>query len=192
MTQDGLSSPGMTKVRPSLRKLALQGLAAGAIAGAAGALAFSSIAGAQSLGSFDSNQPVNFDADRIELQDRQNRVVLSGSVDIRQGDLRLTAQRTTIAYNDSGSLTIQRLDASGNVVVTRGNERARGDAGVYDFNRKTIILSGNVGLNRGGDKLNGGRLVIDLNSGLSSVDGSGAATSDRPGGRVSGTFAVPD
>ncbi|WP_137680648.1 LptA/OstA family protein [Aurantiacibacter suaedae] len=182
----------MTKMRPSLRKLALQGLAAGAIAGAAGALAFSSIAGAQSLGSFDSNQPVNFGADRIELQDRQNRVVLSGSVDIRQGDLRLTAQRTTIAYSDTNQLTIQRLDASGNVVVTRGNERARGDAGVYDFNRKTIVLSGNVSLNRSADRLNGGRLTIDLNSGLSSVDGSGAATSDRPGGRVSGTFSVPD
>ncbi len=192
MVQDGLSSSAMTKMRPSLRKLALQGLAAGAIAGAAGALAFSSIAGAQSLGSFDSNQPVNFGADRIELQDRQNRVVLSGSVDIRQGDLRLTAQRTTIAYSDTNQLTIQRLDASGNVVVTRGNERARGDAGVYDFNRKTIVLSGNVSLNRSADRLNGGRLTIDLNSGLSSVDGSGAATSDRPGGRVSGTFSVPD
>lgn len=192
MTQDGLSSPAMTKVRPSLRKLALQGLAAGAIAGAAGALAFSSIAGAQSLGSFDSNQPVSFGADRIELQDRQNRVVLSGSVVITQGDLRMTAQRTTIAYSDAGQLTIQRLDASGNVVVTRGNERASGNAGVYDFNRKTIVLSGNVGLDRGADRLNGGRLVIDLNSGLSSVDGSGAATSERPEGRVSGTFAVPD
>ena len=193
MAHNCLSTSAMTETRPTLRNLALRGLAAGLLAGGLGALGFSSIADAQALASFNSNQPVNFGADRIELQDRQNRVVLSGAVEITQGDLRLTAQRTTIAYNDAGSLTIQRLDASGNVVVTRGNERARGDAGVYDFNAKTIVLSGNVGLNRGSDRLNGGRLVIDLNSGLSSVDGSGGrATNGQPGGRVSGTFAVPN
>ena len=53
---------------------------------------------AQSIAGFNSNQPVNYAADRIELQDRQNRVVLSGDVQIRQGDLQLTAARTTVAY----------------------------------------------------------------------------------------------
>lgn len=175
--------------RPTLRQLALRGLGGGLLAGAAGALSFGSLAGAQSLAGFNTNQPVNFDADRIELQDRQKRVVLSGDVVIRQGDLTLTAQRTTIAYTDNGALRIQRLDATGGVTVTRGSERARGNAGVYDFNRQVIVLSGGVVLNRGADALDGGRLVIDLNSGLSSVDGTGASRSD---GRVSGTFAVPE
>lgn len=181
--------------RLCLPRLAARGMLGGLLAGGVAALSFGSVAGAQSSGlaNFNTNQPVSFDADRIELQDRQNRVVLSGDVRITQGDLRLTAQRTTIAYNDTGALTIQRLDATGNVVVTRGNERASGSAGVYDFNRRVIILSGGVALNRGGDRLNGGRLVIDLNSGLSSVDGAGAAASgESSGGRVSGTFAVPE
>ena len=179
--------------RPSVRKLALRGLLGGALAGGLAALSFGSIAGAQGLANFNTNQPVSFDADRIELQDRQNRVVLSGDVVITQGDLRLTAQRTTIAYSDAGTLTIQRLDATGNVTVTRGDERASGSAGVYDFNRQVIILSGGVALNRGADRLSGGRLVIDLNSGLSSVDGSGGrATGTTSNGRVSGTFAVPE
>ncbi len=179
-------------MRRSLSQLTTRGLVGGALAGAVAALAFGSVAGAQGLGGFNTQQPVSFDADRIELQDRQNRVVLSGDVVIRQGDLRLTAGRTTISYEDSGELTIQRLDATGGVVVTRGNERASGAAGIYDFNRSLIILTGGVALNRGGDRLNGGRLVIDLNSGLSSVDGASArASGESAGGRVSGTFAVP-
>ena len=193
MFREALSNSGMTKSRPSLKKLAARGLLAGSLAGALGALAFGSIAGAQSIASFNSNQPVSFDADRIELQDRQNRVILSGDVVITQGDLRLTAQRTTIAYNDTGALTIQRVDATGNVVVTRGDERATGAAGIYDFQRKLIVLSGGVALRRGNDRLSGGRLVIDLNSGLSSVDGAGARTQGtQNNGRVSGTFAVPE
>lgn len=192
-SREPLSGEGMTGLRPSLRRLALRGLVAGSLAGAVGAIAFGSLAGAQSIAGFNSNQPVSYAADRIELQDRQNRVVLSGDVVIQQGDLRLTAQRTTVAYTDAGSLRIQRIDATGGVTVTRGNERATGSAGVYDFNRRVIILSGGVALRRGNDTLDGGRLVIDLNSGLSSVDGTGArATDGQPGGRVSGTFAVPE
>lgn len=189
---DRLSADGMSIRRLPLTALALRGLAAGLLAGGVAAFSFGSVAGAQNISGFNTNQPVQFNADRIELQDRQNRVVLSGGVQITQGDLRLNAERTTISYTDTGTLTIQRLDATGNVVVTRGSERASGSAGVYDFNRKVIILSGGVNLRRGSDSLNGGRLVIDLNSGLSSVDGAGSAgTAAQGGGRVSGTFSVP-
>ncbi|GAA5055874.1 hypothetical protein GCM10023208_20130 [Erythrobacter westpacificensis] len=180
-----------TLTRPTLRRLATRGLAGGLLAGGVAALSFGSIAGAQTIAGFNSNQPVNYAADRIELQDRQNRVVLSGDVQIEQGDLRLTAARTTVAYSDTGSLRIQRIDATGGVTVTRGNERASGNAAVYDFNRRVIVMSGNVALRRGSDTLNGGRLTIDLNSGLSSVDGAGAQ-SNGESGRVSGTFAVPE
>ena len=188
-----MSETIMPRSRSPLSRLALRGLAAGLLAGSVAALGFGTLAGAQTIAGFNSNQPVNYAADRIELQDRQNRVVLSGNVVIQQGDLRLTAARTTVAYSDAGSLRIQRIDATGGVTVTRGNERASGNAAVYDFNRRVIVLSGGVKLNRGGDTLNGGRLVIDLNSGLSSVDGTGTvAPSGEAGGRVSGSFAVPE
>ena len=180
----------MTDRLPSLGRAALRSLAAGFLAASAAALAFSSIAGAQAIAGFNANQPVDYAADRIELQDRQNRVVLSGDVVITQGDLRLTAGRTTVAFTDAGSLRIQRIDATGGVTVVRGGETARGAAAVYDFSRRVIVLAGGVSLRRGGDTLNGGRLTIDLNSGLSSVDGAGAQGAQ--GGRVTGTFTVPD
>lgn len=188
MEPDGMTS---SPSRPSLKRLASRGLAGGLLAGGLAALSFGSIAGAQTIAGFNSNQPVSYAADRIELQDRQNRVVLSGDVEIQQGDLRLTAARTTVAYTDAGTLRIQRIDATGGVTVTRGSERASGNAAVYDFNRRVIMLSGNVALRRGNDTLDGGRLVIDLNSGLSSVDGAGNTSSGEQG-RVSGTLAVPE
>jgi len=179
--------------RAPLRKLALRGLAAGLLAGGAVALGFGSVAGAQNIAGFNSNQPVSYAADHIEFQDRQNRVVLWGNVVIQQGDLRMSAARTTVAFTDAGTLAIQRVDATGGVVVTRGTERARGDVAVYDFNRRIITMSGGVAINRGADSLEGGRLVIDLNSGISSVDGAGSRPSDgQNAGRVSGTFAVPE
>lgn len=153
---------------------------------------------AQAIAGHNSNAPVSYAADRIELQDRQNRVVLSGNVQITQGGLNLNAARTIVNYSDAGNLSIQRIMATGGVDVTRGNERARGDTAVYDFNRRIITMAGNVRLNRGGDTLNGGRLVIDLATGVSSIDGNASGsssvtgtTSTNSGGRVTGTFSVP-
>lgn len=155
--------------------------AAGLIAGGAGA---------QILRGHDTSAPVDFSADRIEVQDRADRVVVTGNVQVTQGGLNMTAQRLTVAYHDQGGIEIDRLDASGGVVVTRGNERASGSVAIYDLNRKLITLIGGVQLNQGGNRLSGSRLVIDLTTGRSTVDGSAPGTTTAPGGRVSGTFKV--
>ena len=54
------------------------------------------------LKGLDTNAPVDVAADRIEVQDRADRAILSGNVVVRQGELTLTAPRLTIAYS-SGS-----------------------------------------------------------------------------------------
>lgn len=136
---------------------------------------------AQSISGHDSNAPVNYAADRIELQGRQDRVVLAGNVDVTQAGLRLRAAQTVVNFTDEGSLKIQRITATGGVVVTRGDETARGDVAVYDFNRRIITMAGNATLRRGSDTLRANRFVIDLKSGVSAAEG----------GRVSGTFSAP-
>ena len=72
---------------------------------------------AQAIASHNSNAPVSYAADRIELQDRQNRVVLSGNVQITQAGLNLSAARTIVNYTDAGDLKIQRIMATGGVMT---------------------------------------------------------------------------
>lgn len=165
-------------------------MAAMGFAGASALVVGANTLFAQGLAGHDSKAPVNYAADRIEVQDKAKRVVLSGNVDITQSDLRLRAARTTVAYSNPGEISIDRIDATGGVQVTRGSESARGDVAVYDFGRNVITMTGNVALRRSGDTLNGGRLVIDLDSGLTSVDGRSSAGSTGGSGRVSGTFNV--
>lgn len=148
----------------------------------------------QLMGGHDSNAPVNFTADRIEVQDRADRVVVSGDVQVTQAGMTLNSQRMTVAYRKVGSIEIDRIDASGNVVVVRGNQTARGDVAIYDLDRRLITMLGNVQLAQGSNRLSGGRLVMDLASGRSTVDGRAAAapgTTRSTTGRVSGTFTVP-
>lgn len=147
------------------------------------------------ISNHNSNAPVNYEADRIDLDDKANRVVLTGHVVITQAELRMTAARTIVDYTNNGSLKISLINSTGGVVVTRENEKAVGDVASYDFNRNVIVMAGNVTVNRGSDVSRGSRLVVDLKTGLSNFVG---ASGGRPGpngttpGRVSGTFAVPE
>lgn len=179
--------------RSDLRKLALgYGLAGFALTAAlAGGMALH----AQGIGGHNSDAPVDYNAQKIVLDDRENRVVLSGGVIIQQAGLTLRSDRTLLDFNDAGRVELLRITATGGVEVTRGDERASGDNAVYDFDRRIITMAGNVRLRRGNDTLNGGRLVIDLRSGLSSVDGNAAGgtpgNASSSNGRVTGSFSVP-
>ena len=155
-------------------------------------------AGAQALKGHNSNAPVDFEADRIEVQDRADRAVLAGKVKVRQGNLTLESARLTVAYTGavtSGNPTVQRLDASGGVVVRSSGETASGEFASYDLNRSLITMVGGVTLSQGANVLRGGRLVIDLNTGRSIVDGRSSAAAPGvtggTGGRVTGRFSVP-
>ncbi|MBN8809207.1 MAG: OstA family protein [Sphingomonas sp.] len=149
----------------------------------------------------DSNAPLNFDAGHIELQDKQGRAILSGGVKVVQAEMTLTASKMTIAYSgqalNGASPQASRIDASGNVVVTRPDQTARGAYGVYDINRRTVIMLGGVTLTQGGNTVSGSRLTINLDTGKAVIDGGSGAVGGTPGttsssgGRVTGTFTVP-
>ena len=142
----------------------------------------------------NTNAPVDVQADRIEVQDRADRAVFTGNVHVVQTDMTLDTPRLTVAYTNAqgpgGNPQIQRLDASGGVIVKSPSETAKGDFGIYDLNRKLITLIGNVQLNREQNQVNGSRLVIDLDSGRSVIDG-GPPGVNSSGGRVTGHFVVP-
>ncbi len=147
---------------------------------------------AQVFGNHNANAPVNFDAGRIEVQDRADRVVLSGAVRVEQAGLVLNAARMTVAYRNTGGIEVDRIDAAGGVTIRKGGDTASGNAAIYDLNRRLITLVGNVTLTQGTNRLTGGRVIIDLASGRSTIDGRATGgSSQSSSGRVSGTFTVP-
>jgi lipopolysaccharide export system protein LptA len=151
----------------------------------------------------NSNAPINFGADHIELQDKANRAVLSGNVSVKQAEMTLNAARMTVAYTGQvvdGNPQVSRLDAAGGVVVTRPDQSARGQYAIYDLNRRVVTMLGAVSLTQAGNTVNGGRLTINLDTGRAVIDGSSVASStatpgggavQQSGGRVTGTFSVP-
>jgi len=149
----------------------------------------------------DSNAPIDISANAIELQDKQQRAVFTGGAVFRQATMTLTADRVVIAYSGQitdGAPQATRIDATGNVVLTRPDQTAKSRFAVYDINRRVVTMIGGVQLTQGANTLNGGRLSIDLDTGRATIDGSGVGATRAPdgtvqqsGGRVTGRFSVP-
>lgn len=134
---------------------------------------------------FNSNAPVDVDADRIEVQDRADRAIFSGNVVARQGNMTMNAARLTVAYTNNNGVNVERLEASGGVTLRTPSETARGAFAIYDVDRRIVTMTGGVHLTQGRNRVQGGRLVLDLNSHRAVMDGGGST------GRVSGRFTVP-
>lgn len=198
MTRKAAKATGMDLFnRHSWKYAAMGALAVVAVHGA--------VAPAQIIQNHNSNAPVDVAADRIELQDRADRVVLSGGVVVSQAGLTIRSSRVTVAYSGGQSVDINRIDATGGVTITKDDLRATGGTAIYDLDRRLITLIGDVQLTQGANRLNGGRVTIDLNSGRSAISGSanagasgdGTAAPTTPGnlgqtgGRVTGRFTVP-
>ncbi|MEO7602199.1 MAG: LptA/OstA family protein [Sphingomicrobium sp.] len=171
----------------SLIAAALATLSLGTVLGAGFAQAQS---GVSALKGHDSKAPIDVDAARLEAQDRADRAIFSGNVVVRQGTLTLRTARLTLAYANTDGIDVNRIDASGGVVISSPSETARGDFAVYDFNSRLITMVGNVRLERRGSYLNGGRLTLDLDPGRAVMDG-GLRGVGQSGGRVTGRFTVP-
>lgn len=181
----------MSRRLPSFRAAIVVGAAALALGGAPAVGQGEVGAG---LRNHDTDAPVDIGADRIEVDDRSNRAIISGGVDVRQAALRLRADRVTIAYSPRGDNEIQRIDATGGVTVTSPTETIRGNTAIYDLNARIITLLGNVTLRNADGNVNGGRLIYDLRSGRAVMDGGVAGapgSASAPAGRVTGRFTVP-
>jgi lipopolysaccharide export system protein LptA len=141
------------------------------------------------LGKRDGDQPIEINADSLEVLERERVAIFRGNVDALQGRIRLKADELKVHYKGGaeggGSLTgaITRIDAAGGVFLSSPTETAQGERGIYLVERREITLSGKVVLTKGDNVIRGQSLVMNMDTGYSKIEGGGA-----PGERVRGLF----
>lgn len=90
--------------------------------------AMAQLPGSSALRGMDSQAPIDVDADRIEVLDRENQAIFTGNVRVTQARMTLEAARIKVVYTrgNAENPVIRRLDADGNVRLTTPSERATG------------------------------------------------------------------
>ena len=137
----------------------------------------------------DSSLPIKISADALEVRQNEQVAIFSGSVDARQGNVRMQASRLTVTYDpeaegDSQTGAIKRVRAEGDVFISNQTDTASGDWADYEVATGAITMGDTVTLTQGeGNVIGGGRLTINLNTGHAQMQG-GVATSVGGTGRV--------
>jgi lipopolysaccharide export system protein LptA len=213
----------MTRVRrmlPALARHAALLIAAGALLVAGEAVAQgaakdnargSSVTGVpNAMQGFSQNrdQPIQIEAQSLEVRDKDKIATFAGDVKVIQGDTTLRSKSLLVFYEQDksgaaagskagkeskgsrggqmqaaspgpgGSSSIRRLEAKGSVVVTQKDQTVTGEAAIFDTRTNIITMSGGVILTQGQNVLRGDRLIVDMATGVSRVEG----------GRVQGLF----
>ena len=149
------------------------------------------------LGNLGANnkEPIKIDADRLDVFDKEQRAVFTGSVVAVQGESTIKCAELTVLYEQQrgqgraapaasgqqGEGAIRRIDCKGPVTIVSRTQTATGDNAVFDRVANRILLTGNVALSDGPNVTTGERIVYDLDSGVANIE-------TKPGGRVRALF----
>tara|TARA_R110002167_G_scaffold81858_5_gene223790 strand:- start:2517 stop:3107 length:591 start_codon:yes stop_codon:yes gene_type:complete len=137
--------------------------------------------------SSSSKDPIEIEADELEVQDRDKTAVFRGNVRLVQGPTTLRASSITVYYAGRATGTnqqISKVEARGPVRVTNLDQTASGDLATFQMATQILTLTGNVILTKGSNELRGQRLIVNLKTGESRVE----APNNKSGGRVRGVF----
>ena len=139
----------------------------------------------------NSKEPFDITADELEAQSKACLYIWRGKAEALQGKARLRADVLKVFFEPkagaSGSTSptgacgeLKRMEANGSVYyVTAKDERVRGDAGTYDAQGETIVLTGDVVAVQGQNVLRGNRMVFNTETGEGRMVSSGGGARPR-------------
>ncbi len=111
-----------------------------------------------SFSSKDPDKPITVTAQQgLEWQQTDQKFIARGDAQAVQGDVTLNAdelvahyrtkpktQRAGESASDENSSEVYRVDASGKVTIRSKDETATGQAAVYDFDKKVLVMEGEL------------------------------------------------
>ncbi|MBP0115459.1 MULTISPECIES: LptA/OstA family protein [Bradyrhizobium] len=147
------------------------------------------------------DQPIQIEAASLEMRDKKKEATFAGNVKVVQGDTTMTSKTLVVFYDSggdkpatpqpapakgaksapmqsatpgpSGSSSIKRLEARGNVVVTQKDQVVTGETAIFDTRTNLITMlggSGQVVLTQCKNVMRGDRLTVDMTTGVSRVE----------------------
>ena len=116
------------------------------------------------------SQPVEVEANEMEIVEADKQAIFRGLVDAVRGDEHIRSDTMTVFYSDvkqadgTTKSQVSKLDAVGNVTVTTSKQLITGDWAKMDVQANTLVVGGKVKLVEGKTTLQGEKLNVDLNT----------------------------
>ena len=118
----------------------------------------------------DPTLPVEVTADSLDVNQADGSAEFIGNVLVGQGEMRLSAQKVLVIYNQEAG-GIDRMLATGDVVLVNGPDAAEADRADYTIDSGVIVMTGNVLLTQGENALTSDSMTVNLTTGTAKMVG---------------------
>jgi lipopolysaccharide export system protein LptA len=118
----------------------------------------------------DTGLPVEITSDNLSVDQETGTALFTGNVLIGQGEMRLSAPRVLVIYDQTKS-AIARLEATGGVTLVSGPDAAEADRADYNIDDGIIVMTGNVLLDQGLNAVSSERMTVQLDTGTAQMSG---------------------
>ncbi len=118
----------------------------------------------------DPTLPVEVTSDLLDVNQANGSAEFTGNVLVGQGEMRLSAQRVLVIYNETAS-GIERLEATGDVILVNGPDAAQADRADYSIDSGVIVMTGDVLLTQGPNALTSDKMTVNLTTGTANMVG---------------------
>ncbi|MDJ0779647.1 MAG: lipopolysaccharide transport periplasmic protein LptA [Gammaproteobacteria bacterium] len=129
----------------------------------------------------DSEQPIEVEADRLEVRDEDNRSIYQGNVRLVQGSLEITSDRLVIHFDDQRELVLMEMTGSPARFRQLDEDRREmiGEAQQINYTESESMLEllRNARFDHAGDTIEGERIRIDTER--NSIEASGDSDEQR-------------
>lgn len=132
----------------------------------------------------DNKQPIQIEADRLEVEDKKGTAHFKGNVNVVQGSTILKAGSLRVYYfsGKSGAdanTKIKKIEAGGGVAVRSKDQNATADSAVFNMQAETVVMKGHVVISQGPNIATGCVLRVDMKTGAGKLE-----PCKKGGGRV--------
>jgi lipopolysaccharide export system protein LptA len=121
---------------------------------------------------------VEIEADRLDVNTQNGQAVFRGNVTATQGDILVKGATLTLFY-DNTSQKVTSLIAENDVYVLWQDKEASCDKAVYNLDENRMELTGDVIITKGQERLSGQKVVVDMASDQQVVEGGGGRVKIR-------------
>jgi len=116
----------------------------------------------------DRDQPIEVEADRLEVREQENISIYEGKVKLVQGSLVINSERLVIHFNDANELTLMEMTGKPATFRQLDNERRemQGQAEQIDYteSKSLLELRRSARFNHAGDSIEGELIHIEAGS----------------------------
>ena len=128
-----------------------------------------------------SDKGVTVRSNSLQIQEKTGEIRFKGEVEVRMDEVVLGCDLLTVYTDDADPSQILSGEASGNVVMTRGQDRVEAQKAVFDLEAKSVQFTGVPRLTREETTIEAEKIVYSIEEGTASFSGPVRALFKTPG-----------